>query len=223
MKEGQEKIYFIVNPQYDLALKSPYMEPFQNSDLDVIILTNNVDEIIFQQHGEFRNKKFVSVESNFEEIQKDLGGQSEAEAIERSRIPEEDISPFCIWLKETLKDHIGKVTILKRLKDTPAIITGSMSSSMRIFMQMMESQGQMQQDPAQMDKMKKDQTMELNAAHPIVVNLNQLRKTNKPAAQLVARQFLDNVLIMSNIPYDLQAGTERQFKLISSYLELCIN
>lgn len=122
-----------------MAIKSPYMEPFRDSDLDVIVLTNNVDEIIFQQTGEYRGKKFVSIESNFDEIQKDLGGQSEIDSIERNRIPEEDTSVFCIWLKATLQDNVGKVTISKRLRDTPAIITGNMSSSMRIFMQMMEA------------------------------------------------------------------------------------
>ena len=64
--------------------------------------------------------------------------------------------------------------------------------------------------------------MELNAAHPIVVNLNQLRKTNKAAAKLVAEQFLDNVMVQSGIPFDLQHGTARQFKLIASYLELIV-
>ena len=48
MEEGQEKIYFIVNPDYNAALASPYMEPFKGSDLDVLILTNNIDEILFQ-------------------------------------------------------------------------------------------------------------------------------------------------------------------------------
>ena len=143
MKEGQEKIYFLVNSQFDLALKSPYMEPFKGSDLDVLVLTNNVDEILFQQNGEYKGKKFVSIESNFDEIQKDLGNSSELQSIERSRIPENDISSFCIWLKEELKDHIGKVTISKRLTDTPAIVTGNMSSSMRIMMQMMETHGQL--------------------------------------------------------------------------------
>lgn len=47
MKEGQEKIFFIVNPVHSAALKSPYMEPFLDSDLDVLILTNNIDEILF--------------------------------------------------------------------------------------------------------------------------------------------------------------------------------
>ena len=71
--------------------------------------------------------------------------------------------------------------------------------------------------------MSKDQTLEINAAHPIVVNLNQLRKQNKVAASLVAKQFLDNVLVQSGIPFDLTQGTDRQFKLIASYLELCVN
>ena len=184
------------------------MEPFQDSEIDVLILTNNVDEIIFQQVGEYKSKRFVSIESNFDEIQKDLGKKSEIDSLERNRIPENDITPFCLWLKEELKGHIGKVTISKRLRDTPAIITGQVSSSMRVMMQMMEAQGQ-GGDPRQLEQMTKDQTLELNAAHPIIVNLNQLRKTNKVASKLVARQFLDNVLVQSGIPFDLQSGTDR--------------
>lgn len=62
--------------------------------------------------------------------------------MERSRIAEEEITPFCLWMKETLKGHIGKVSISKRLTETPAIITGQMSSSMRVMMQMLEQSGQ---------------------------------------------------------------------------------
>jgi len=38
MEEGQEKIYFVVNQDYNLALKSAFMEPFKNSDVDVLVL-----------------------------------------------------------------------------------------------------------------------------------------------------------------------------------------
>jgi len=208
MKDGQQKIYYLVNQQFDLGLRSPYMEPFKDSDLDVLILNNNVDEILFNQTGEYKGKKFTSIESNFDEIQKDLGKQTEIDSLERSRIPENDITPFCLWLKEELKENVGKVTISKRLKDTPAIVSANMSSSMRLMMQMMESQGQLN-DPSQLDKLSQDQTLEINAAHPIVVNLNQLRKQNKVAAKLVARQFLDNVLVQSGIPFDMTKGTDR--------------
>jgi HSP90 family molecular chaperone len=72
---------------------------------------------------------------------------------------------------------------------------------MRVMMQMMDQSGQ--GSGMDMNRLAKDNTLELNAAHPIVVNLNQLRKTNKDAAQLVAKQLLDNVMIQSGIPFDL--------------------
>jgi HSP90 family molecular chaperone len=155
MKEGQEKIYFVVNPHFDAALKSPYMEPFKDTDIDVLVLTNNVDEILFQQNTDWKGKKFVNIESSYEEIAKDIGKKSEEDSLARSRIPEDDITPFCLWLKNDLKDSIGKVTISKRLKDTPAILTGQMSSSMRVMLQMMEAQGQAP-DPAALQKAAQD-------------------------------------------------------------------
>ena len=42
----------------------------------------------------------------------------------KSRIPEEDITGFCLWLKNELQDTVSKVSISKRLKDTPALVSG---------------------------------------------------------------------------------------------------
>lgn len=106
-------------------MKSPYLEPFRgNTDIDVIVLTNNIDEILFQQLGDYKGKKFVSIESAYEEISKDLGTKQEQDAAFLSRIPEDDITGFCLWLKNELSDSIGKVSISKRLTNTPALVTG---------------------------------------------------------------------------------------------------
>lgn len=123
MKPGQEKIYFIVNPSFDGALSSPFMEPFKGSDVPVIILTNNIVEMCFQQQGQYKNKKFSNIETNYEEIAKDLGRKDE-DVSSRSRIPEEDITTFSLWLKNELQPQIGKVSLSKRLRDTPAIVVG---------------------------------------------------------------------------------------------------
>jgi len=80
--------------------------------------------MLFNQTNDYKGKKFVNIESAFEEIQKDLGKNFETEMQDRSRIPEEDITSFCLWLKEELTPHVGKVTISKRLRDTPCIISG---------------------------------------------------------------------------------------------------
>ncbi len=84
---------------------------------------------------------------------------------------------------------------------------------MRVMMQMMEAQGA--SGGMDMNRLAKDNNLELNAAHPIIVNLNQLRKTNKVAATLVAKQLLDNVMVQSGIPFNINDGTDRQYKLIS--------
>ena len=80
----------------------------------------------------------MNVESAFDQISKDLGGKPEEEAAARNRIPDEDTTTFCLWLKEELKGNVAKVTISKRLTTTPAILTGQVSSSMQVMMKMME-------------------------------------------------------------------------------------
>ena len=148
------------------------MEPFKsNKDIDVLILTSQFDEFIFKQIGEYQGRQFVNIESAYEEIQKDLGNKIEDDASAQSRIPEEDVTGFCLWMKNELQDRIMKVTVSKRLKDSPALLTGQMSSSMRMMMQMISAQGGTE-NAADMQRMAKDNTLELNASHPIVVNLN---------------------------------------------------
>jgi len=84
---------------------------------------------------------------------------------------------------------------------------------------MIEAQGGQTPD-AQMQAMARDNTLELNAAHPIIVNLNQLRKTNKVQASMVAQGLLDNVMIQSGIPYDMNQGIDRRYQMISQFLEM---
>jgi len=62
-----------VNPSYDVAINSPFMEPFKGTKIDVLVLINNVDEILFQQNGDYKGKRFVNIESSYEEIAKDIG------------------------------------------------------------------------------------------------------------------------------------------------------
>lgn len=117
------------------------MEPFKGTDIPVLILTNNIDEVCFQQQGQYKNKKFSNVETSYDEIAKDLGKKDD-DVSSFSRIPEEDVTTFSLWLKNELQPIVSKVQLSKRLKDTPAIVVGQVSSSMRMMMQMMEQAGQ---------------------------------------------------------------------------------
>lgn len=100
------------------------MEPFKDSEVPVMVVSNQVDEMVFQQIGTFKGYTFVNVESGYEEISKDLGDREDAYASSKESIPEEDVTQFCLWLKEETKPYVGKVTLSKRLKTVPCVLFG---------------------------------------------------------------------------------------------------
>ena len=124
------------------------------------------------------------------------------------------MTTFSLWLKNELAANVGNVTISKRLKGQPAVLFGQVSSSMRMVMAMMESQ-----NPGQADQMNKNNTLEINPKHPIIVKLNALRKRDPKRAGLLAHQVMENVLLSSGIPFNLQESTKRNLDMLSDYLQ----
>jgi len=116
-----------------------------------------------------------------------------------------------------MKAKVSKVQLSSRLSSTPAILVGQMSSSMMMMMQMLQSSGQM---PAQggMD-MPSDLTLEINASHPTIINLNILRKESPAFATEVSQVFLDQVMTSSNIPFDARNSFEQSQSIMEAYLD----
>ena len=82
--------------------------------------------------------QFVNIEqTQIDELRKELGLGGESESV-ASQLPEDDVTNFCLWLKDTMSSKVSKVQLSKRLKDTPAILVGQMSSSMYMMMQMLQ-------------------------------------------------------------------------------------
>ena len=96
--------------------------------------------MVFQQIGTFKGYTFVNVESGYEEVSKDLGEKNVHSDFKGAQIPEDDITPFCLWIKEQTKPFVGKVTLSKRLKSVPCVLFGQVSANMRVMMNMMQSQ-----------------------------------------------------------------------------------
>ena len=80
------------------------MDPFKNSSIPVLIVDSHIDEMVFKQIGTFKGLQLVNVESGYEEISQDLeNNKSKEEEIEERKmesIPEEDVTSFCLWIKE---------------------------------------------------------------------------------------------------------------------------
>lgn len=136
LKPEQEKIYFLLAPNREAALQSPYYEPFKHSEVPVIFINLHVDEMVFQGVPTFKGKyKFVNIETSYEEVSKELEPeQKERESKPNTGIHEDDLPAFSLWLKKELEPVVNKVQVSKRLTDSPALIQGQMSSGMRQIM-----------------------------------------------------------------------------------------
>ena len=104
MKDGQKNIYFICCGQNSQAMNNPFMEPFKDSEIPVLVVQSQVDEMVFQQISTYKGFNFVNIESGYEEVLKDLEKNKprEEDLNERKReaIPDDDITNFSLWLKE---------------------------------------------------------------------------------------------------------------------------
>lgn len=215
MKDSQKKIYFVVTQSMKTLDANPFMEIFKGTDIPILVLHNNVDEICFQQLGEYKGHKLVNIETSYEEISADLKsiGVEHKEVKEGTpAVPEDDISTFSLWLKTELEPTVSKVNISKRIKKVPAVIYGQMSSSMRMMMQMM--------DQSQQEQMMKNNTLEINIHHPVMIELNQMRKKDKSQAADIAKMILDNAMLSSGLPFDISQCYDRSTQLIEKFLKL---
>ena len=66
--------------------------------------------------------------------------------------------------------------------------------------------------------MNKNNTLEINPSHPIIVKLNELRKKDAKRASLIAGQLMDNVLLSTGIPFNLHDSVSRNFNVMNDYL-----
>jgi len=209
MKSGQKNIYFIVAPNQQQSLDSPFLETFKESNLPVLILPNHIDEICLKNVNEYRGFKFLNIESNFEEVSGDLDSKI---AVDKDHgIPESEITPFSLWVKSELSPTISKVTISKRLKTAPAVIVGQVSSSMRAMLAMV--------DQSQFEQATRDQSIEINPNHPVIVKLNKLRKVDTQTATLLLKEVFDHVMLQSGIPFDIQKSSTRSYKILEMLLD----
>lgn len=209
MKSGQKNIYFHVSGTQSGPTDSPFLEPFKKQKIPVIILENHIDEVCLKNVNEYKGLKFVNIESSYEEVSQDLKAKDSSKTT--IGIPEEEITPFSLWVKSELAPTISKVTISKRLSTSPAVIIGEVSSSMRAMLAMV--------DQAQFEAATKNQSMEINPNHSLMVKLNKLRKIDSENASLLLKEVFDNVLLQSGIPFDIMSSSNRSFKVIEMLLD----
>jgi molecular chaperone HtpG len=159
MKEGQEAIYYITADTLAAAKNSPQLEIFRKKGLEVLLLTDRVDEWMLSHLYEFEGKSLQSVAKGGV----DLGKLQDEDEKKQAEATAEAFKPVLERLKEALKDRAKDVRTTSRLVDSPACIVvdeGDMSSHLA---RMLKQSGQTA--PKSMP------ILEVNADHALVKRL----------------------------------------------------
>ncbi|MBS6032181.1 MULTISPECIES: molecular chaperone HtpG [Pantoea] len=118
MVEGQEKIYYITADSYAAAKSSPHLELFRKKGIEVLLLSDRIDEWMMSYLTEFDGKTFQSVSKADDSLSKLAD-----EETEEQKEAEKALEPFVERVKTLLGERVKEVRLTHRLTDTPAIVT----------------------------------------------------------------------------------------------------
>ncbi|MGF7181311.1 molecular chaperone HtpG [Tunturiibacter psychrotolerans] len=181
MKEDQKSIYYITGGAETLLRTSPLLEIYKKKDVEVLILDDDFDEVIFsgvEKYGEI-DLKAVNKSSTSEDL------KSEEEPGKA-----EDLKPLLEMLKKTLGDRVKDVRASVRLADSPSCIVSDEEEPSLKMQQMMRAMGQ-KDIPALKP------TLEINPDHEIVKKL--LARSDDSVAQDAAWLLFDQALLMEGV------------------------
>jgi len=118
MVEGQDKIYYITADSYAAAKSSPHLELFRKKGIEVLLLSDRIDEWMMSYLTEFEGKTFQSVSKADDSLSKLAD-----EETEEQKEAEKALEPFVERVKTLLGERVKEVRLTHRLTDTPAIVT----------------------------------------------------------------------------------------------------
>jgi molecular chaperone HtpG len=159
MKDGQDKIYYITADSPAAARHSPHLEVFRKKDVEVLLLSDRVDEWLVTNLHEYKGKHLQSVTKG----ELDLGELADKEEKEKTEQAAKEHGDLLKRLKDSLGDKVDEVRASTRLVDSPAcIVVGAHDMSANLA-RVLKAVGQ------EAPNMKP--TLELNLDHPLVKRL----------------------------------------------------
>nr|ARF19713.1 heat shock protein 83 [Leishmania martiniquensis] len=196
MKPEQKCIYYITGDHKKKLESSPFIEKARCRGLEVLFMTEPINEYVMQQVKDFEDKKFACLTKE--------GVHFEESEEEKKQREEEKVSceKLCKTMKEVLGDKVEKVTVSERLSTSPCILVTSEFGWSAHMEQIMRNQALRDSSMAQYMMSKK--TMELNPRHPIIKELMrrvEADENDKAVKDLVFLLF-DTSLLTSGFQLD---------------------
>ena len=202
MAKDQKEILFLFGKSRESIEAGPYLEALKARSLEVLLLTEPVDEYVMQSVREYKEQKIISADSE------ELKLEKLDEAPKGKAMTKKDTKSLCKWLKETLKEKVSDVETGERLIDSPVCIVGGDGmggASARRVMKMMQGGDGMPSAPVK---------LQVNQRHPIIKGLSNLVQSDSDTAELIANQLLDNALATANLLDDPREMIARSYQAI---------
>ena len=181
MKEGQKSIYTITGGAESLLRTSPLLEIYKKKDIEVLILDDDIDEIVFSGITSYGDVDLKSV--NKASTSDDLKDENEPDKAE-------ELQPLINKLKATLGDRIKDVRASVRLAESPSCIVSDEEEPSLQMQQMLRAMGQTN-IPAPKP------TLEINPDHPIVKKL--IGRTDDSTTEDTAWLLYDQALLLEGV------------------------
>ncbi|WP_017430670.1 molecular chaperone HtpG [Vreelandella jeotgali] len=180
MKEGQQKIYYIVADGFNAVKNSPHLEIFRKKGVEVLLLSDRIDEWLMSHLTEFDGKTLTDIAKG----DLDLGEVEDEEEKKAQEETARDKEDLVKRVQETLTEGVQEVRVTHRLTDSPACVVlpeNEMGFQMR---RIMEAAGQPMPDVKPI--------LELNPEHALV---NRLENADESAFNDLANILLDQAII----------------------------
>merc|ERR1719424_388382 len=225
MQESQESIYYMSGDNMEVMKKAPALQVFKKKDIEVLMLSDHLDEPCIQKLADYEGKKFVSIQKA--DVKLD---ETEEEKKKFSKV-KDVYKPLTDWWKDKLTDFtekgamkdagvkIEKVELSKRLTESPVVVVTSQFGYSAQQEKIMKAQAFQNKD--QMGMMSGRKTLEVNANHPVIVDLlTKIKADKENAAALDTAQVLfQTALIESGYEMaDPSALVNRVYRLMSKEL-----
>jgi molecular chaperone HtpG len=167
MQSDQQAIYYLTGDSFNAASKSPHLEIFRDEDIEVLLLTDPVDEWLVAHLNEFEGKPLKSVAHGDLDLKVEEGVIEDAAGGKLSEAETEQASGALIdRLKEVLKEQVTDVRLTHRLTSSPACLVADEQGMSPQLRRMLEAAGQ----DLPVDK----RILEINYKHPLVKQLDGL-------------------------------------------------
>ena len=159
-KEGQDKIYYLTGEKYEAVKDSPHLEVFRKKGIEVLLLTDRIDEWLMSYLSEFDGKSFVDVARGDLNLGNLDSEEEKKEAEEVAKAKEGLVER----IKASLGDAVSEVRVSHRLTDSPAILAIGEQDLGLQMRQILEASGQKVPDSKPI--------FEFNPAHPLIEKLD---------------------------------------------------